>query len=199
MREIEDFKYLVRFPLQKQIAATLIFDVTYFMLKKKGVLVSLKAWAGDVEPYDSLEEVWVHIRGVPPKWSIRSVFRQISSSLGEMLEVDWNSLFTSFFSMVRVKIACKDHAKIPSKILFEMRNHLYVIHFRVEAEGGGLGENLDDGVNYLDAGDGQDKGVEEIDHDLVEEEKGTPIEGDKTSNNGNLGTRCDVPSLNNDG
>jgi hypothetical protein len=44
-----------------------------------------------------------------------------------MMEVDWSSLFTSFFSMVRVKIAYKDPSKIPSKRLFEMKNQLYVI------------------------------------------------------------------------
>jgi hypothetical protein len=69
LREIEDFRYLVRFPPHKQIANTLISDITYVKLKKERVLVSLKAWAGDIEPFDVLEEVWVQIRGVPPKCS----------------------------------------------------------------------------------------------------------------------------------
>jgi hypothetical protein len=55
LKEIEDFKYLVRFPPHKQIASALISDITYFKMKK-GVLVSLKAWTGDIDPYDSLEE-----------------------------------------------------------------------------------------------------------------------------------------------
>jgi hypothetical protein len=63
---LEEFKYLVRFPPHKQIADTIISDTTYFKLKKEGVLVSLKACNGDIEPYDVLEEVWVQIRGVPP-------------------------------------------------------------------------------------------------------------------------------------
>jgi hypothetical protein len=28
-------------------------------------MVSLRAWTGDIEPYDALEEVWVQIRGSP--------------------------------------------------------------------------------------------------------------------------------------
>jgi hypothetical protein len=66
LRELEEFKYLVRFPPDKQISNTIISDTTYFKLKKEGVLVSLRAWNGDIEPYDSLEETWVQIRGVPP-------------------------------------------------------------------------------------------------------------------------------------
>jgi hypothetical protein len=69
LREIEDFRYLVRFPPHKQIANTLISDITYVKLKKERVLVSLKASVGDIEPFDVLEEVWVQIRGVPPKCS----------------------------------------------------------------------------------------------------------------------------------
>jgi hypothetical protein len=136
LREIEEYKYLVWFPPQKVISETLISDITYFKLKKEGVLVSLKAWAGDIEPYESLEEVWVQVTGVPPKWSTWRCFRQLASSLGKMLEINWTSLFSSFFSMVRIKITCKDRTRIPKKRLFEMNNNLYVIHFKVEEESG---------------------------------------------------------------
>jgi hypothetical protein len=67
LKEIEDFKYLVRFPPHKQITSTLISDITYFNMKKEGVLVSLKAWTGDIDPYDSLEEVWIQMSGIPPQ------------------------------------------------------------------------------------------------------------------------------------
>jgi hypothetical protein len=66
---VEDYKFLVRFPPLKKLANTLISDITYVKMKKAGVLVSLKAWSGDIEPYDVLEEVWIQISGVPPKWS----------------------------------------------------------------------------------------------------------------------------------
>jgi hypothetical protein len=44
LRELEEYRYLVRFPPHKQIANTLISDAIYFKMRKEGVLVSLKAW-----------------------------------------------------------------------------------------------------------------------------------------------------------
>jgi hypothetical protein len=66
LREIEEYRYLVRFPLHSQVSTTLISDATYFKLRKEGVLVSLRARAGDIEPYDTLDVIWVQIKGVPP-------------------------------------------------------------------------------------------------------------------------------------
>jgi hypothetical protein len=169
LRELEEFKYLVRFPPDKQISNTIISDTTYFKLKKEGVLVSLRAWNGDIEPYDSLEETWVQIRGVPPppRWSKWRTFRQIASSLGKMIEIDWNSLFSSFFNMVKIKVACKDSTKIPKKRLFEMRNNLYVIDFKVEGHVD-LGEDDDEnGEGKDDPGQGRDNGMEEFQHDSL--------------------------------
>jgi hypothetical protein len=83
LKGIGDFRYLVRFPPHKQVATTLISDITYFKLHKEGVLVSLSA-----DPYDALDDVWVQISGIPPKWSDWRTLRQVSSSLGKLLEVD---------------------------------------------------------------------------------------------------------------
>jgi hypothetical protein len=66
------------------VAATLISDTTYFKMKE-GVLVSLEAWTGDIDPYDSLEEAWVQISGIPPRWSNWRTLRQIASSLGKFV------------------------------------------------------------------------------------------------------------------
>jgi hypothetical protein len=75
LKEIEDFRYLVRFPPHKQLTSTLISDTTYFKMKKVGVLVSLRACTGDIDPYDVLEEVWVQISGIPPKRSNWKTFQ----------------------------------------------------------------------------------------------------------------------------
>jgi hypothetical protein len=153
LKEIEDMKYLVRFPPHKSVSTILISETTYFKIKKDYVLVSLKASMGDIESYDVLDEIWVQIRGVPPKWSSWRTFYQIACSLGKMVEIDWNSLFSSFFSMVRVKIACKNVDKISLKRLFEMQKLMYVIHFKVEKR-----QDRRDGGEDDDGGDNKDNG-----------------------------------------
>jgi hypothetical protein len=87
----------------------------------------VRAWICDIDPSNTLEELSVQISGIHPKWCNWKTFRKIASSLGELMEVDWNSLFASFFGMVRVKISCKEVAKIPRKRLFEMKQNLYLI------------------------------------------------------------------------
>jgi hypothetical protein len=47
--------------------------------------VSLRAWTGDVGPYDVLDKIWVQIRGIPLKWRDWKTFNQIASSLGRMV------------------------------------------------------------------------------------------------------------------
>jgi hypothetical protein len=91
---VEDFKYPIWFPPHKQIVTTLISYTNYFKMCKEGVMVSLKAWNGDIDPYDALNEAWVQTSGIPPKWCNWKTFRQVASSLGKMVVIDWNSLFT---------------------------------------------------------------------------------------------------------
>lgn len=66
LRDLEDYRYLIRFPPNKQLSTILIHKQTYFNLEKEGVLVSLKAWTGDIEPIATLEDVWVRSEGSPP-------------------------------------------------------------------------------------------------------------------------------------
>jgi hypothetical protein len=86
------------------------------------------------------------MRVVPTKWSKWKMFTQMASSLEKMIDIGSNSLFTSFFSMVRVKIACKDAAKISKKRLFEMNKNMLLIQFKVEEELGTGSVGDEDGV-----------------------------------------------------
>ena len=75
---------------------------------------------------------------------------------GLMIEVDWPTLFKSFYEMVRVKVACKDYKKIPHERLFEMNKNLHVVSFTVEANR----ENSKDG-HYGNGDDGGDNGADD--------------------------------------
>jgi hypothetical protein len=55
-----------------------------------------------------------------------------------MVEVDWSTLFKTFYEVVRIKVACKDPAKIPTDRLFVMNRNLHVVSFLVETEGGNI-------------------------------------------------------------
>jgi hypothetical protein len=110
------------------------------------------------------------------------MFSQIAYSLGRMVEIDLNSLFTSFFSMVRAKVVAKVVTKILNKRLFEMKKNLYVVQFKVEGCVVGDGESDmggdDDDRDNNDQADGDEQGMKELEHDMVEE-KETPKRGTK--------------------
>lgn len=165
LREMDEYKYLVRFPPHKKISSILIHKLTYFTLEKEGVLMSLKEWTGEVEPYAVLEEVWVQVKGVPPKWIDWLTLRQLGSTLGKLTDVDWNSLLTSYGEMMRIKVKCKNPTRIPSKRVFELEDKLYLIHLKPEnvaLNSGGKGDDDDE-----EGGGGDDPAFEDM-----EEEQG---------------------------
>lgn len=104
--------------------------------------------------------------------------REVASSLGLLVEVDWQTLFTSFFSLVRVRIQCKDPTKIPRRRIFLFNQQIYVITFKPE------------GFEQLDNPDGggpeNDGGVEELendDDDLLDDD---PKDNDPPQDGGSL-------------
>lgn len=68
LKKAEENSYIVRFPPNKRVENLVVGSETMFYLKKNGVMASLKSWDGNIEPVGKLEEVWVQIRGMPPKW-----------------------------------------------------------------------------------------------------------------------------------
>jgi hypothetical protein len=64
--------------------------------------VSLRAWASDIEPYDTLDEVWVQIKGVPPPMEQVEMIVTNSLLLGQDVRNRLELTFLHFFSMVGV-------------------------------------------------------------------------------------------------
>lgn len=79
-----------------------------------------------------LEKVWVQIRGILPKWVDWWSIKDVASSMGMLMEVDWLVLFSSFFSVARVRIRCKNPKKIPKQRVYKMDGGCYRISFKTE-------------------------------------------------------------------
>lgn len=85
------------------------------------------------------------------------------SGIGMMVEVDWHSLFNSFFSLARVRIQCKNPTRIPKERIFVFGTQLFKIAFKPEGY-----EQMED---FSDAG--SEKGDDDKDseeEDLLDEE-----------------------------
>jgi hypothetical protein len=86
IREITPCKYLVRFPPHKKVAD--LKNLPSFNLRKDGVQVEVMEWVEDLDHFSELKEVWIILKGIPPKLCDCKVFAQMASSFGLLLDVD---------------------------------------------------------------------------------------------------------------
>jgi len=122
-----------------------------------------------------------------PRWCHWRVFAQLASGFGLMTEVDWSTLFKSFYETVRVKVACKYFRKIPTKRLYEMNKKLHLVYFSVDAEQEKMQQ--DQGNDGDDGGDddlGDDGGRKMTLDDIPIDEQPPHTQGSSTSNNSRI-------------
>jgi hypothetical protein len=86
MRRLDEKRFLVRFPPGKKIKDLVSFPS--INLKKKGVSVSFMDWNGDIPAYSEMEEVWVKVEGIPPKYLSWRVMMRVATALGIPIDVD---------------------------------------------------------------------------------------------------------------
>ncbi|KAM0922371.1 hypothetical protein ACQ4PT_006289 [Festuca glaucescens] len=130
IRMLDEWNYLVKFPPHLNVEE--IAGYPSFGLPKEGVFVKVHVWSGVMDYYADLEEVWLQIRGLNQEWCKWPTLMQFVTAFGIMVDVDWYGMFKTFYEILRVKIKCRDHNRIPASIIFEVQGVLFQIRFAVE-------------------------------------------------------------------
>ncbi|KAM0878763.1 hypothetical protein ACQ4PT_034655 [Festuca glaucescens] len=150
IRQVGAKKFLIRLPPNKNINE--LVEYPSININKEGVSVCFTMWNGELDPFGELQEVWVKVQGIPPKWCTWKVIAQVASSLRVLVNVDWHMIFRSFYKTVRMKVFVREVEKIPADRIFEMEKNMYLVFFDVEEE-----EYLDE-TDVGDGGGGDDDG-----------------------------------------
>ncbi|KAM0902134.1 hypothetical protein ACQ4PT_019499 [Festuca glaucescens] len=145
IRQLDEWNFLVKFPPHLKVEE--IAGYPSFGLPKEGVFVKVHVWSGILDYYANLQEVWLQIRGLNQDWCKRPTPMQFVTAFGIMLDVDWYGMFRTFYEIVRVKIKCRDHSRIPAARIFEIDGFLFQIKFAVE--GPSSVTQLEEGVDYI--------------------------------------------------
>jgi len=179
VRQLDEWSFLVRFPPNKRVQD--LADLYSINLHKEGVSIKVEVWNGELDSYTELQDVWLQIRGIPPKWCSWQVLDQLASSYGLLEDMDWQGLFQSFYEVARIKIKCRDYTKIPKQRIFCMGNKLYNLDMTVETS---EVQNTENGDNDGEDGDdGKDDPAME-DEDPLDPEEPNFGAGGSTARNG---------------
>lgn len=84
-----------------------------FQLKNHGVTLTVSVWQNDqdIAPTYELEEVWVHVTGVPHAYRHYLVFWAVGTVIGATLEVDM--LTYRMKGVIRIKVGMMDKRQLP--------------------------------------------------------------------------------------
>jgi hypothetical protein len=90
-----------------------------------------------------MEEVWVRVEGIPPKYLSWRVMMRVATALGIPIDVDWHEIFRSFYKVLRIKVAVRDVTKIPGNRLMEFGGRNFMLSLAVVQDPVGEGDNGD--------------------------------------------------------
>jgi hypothetical protein len=142
---LDEWNYLVKFPPHLNVEE--IAGYPRFGLPKENVFVKVHVWSGVMDYYADLEEVWLQIRGLNQEWCKWPILMQFVTAFCIMVHVDWYGMFKTFYEIVRVKIKCRDHNRIPASRIFEIQGVLFHVRFIIEGPANVV--NLEDNENNL--------------------------------------------------
>ncbi|KAF2939952.1 hypothetical protein DAI22_03g235100 [Oryza sativa Japonica Group] len=107
-----DNSYLVTFPSEEELNR---MDDVEFRLKNHGVSITIQQWQqdSDIIPVYQLDEVWVHITGVPHSWRHYLCFWALGTVVGTTQEVDMLTFRKK--GIIRIKVGVLSRADLPIK------------------------------------------------------------------------------------
>lgn len=190
IRELDPKNFLVRFPPWKNVSELSEFPA--FDLEKEGVNVKITSWTGEVSALAELQDFWVTVKGIPPKWCAWKTFGQLASMFGILMDVDWSTMFKSFYAEIKLLISCRDPSKIPKQRIVEMNQKLYLLLLSVE----GVPQADEDGIDPEDDLD-DDNGVPDQNMDTDPNQRASSSPSQHTpADNSHSGSYTNFPGMN---
>jgi len=109
--------FLVAFPSEEALNS--MVDIGY-QLKNHGVTLTISVWQQDQDiiPAYELDEVWVHITGVPPSYRHYLVFWALGTVIGATLDVDMLTYRKTGVIRVKVRILNKGQLPLTTDLVF---------------------------------------------------------------------------------
>ncbi|KAG2603728.1 hypothetical protein PVAP13_4NG007101 [Panicum virgatum] len=127
----DENSFLVAFPSDDSLQR--MVDIG-FQLKNHGVTLTVSVWQNDqdIAPTYELEEVWVHVTGVPHAYRHYLVFWAVGTVIGATLEVDM--LTYRMKGVIRIKVGMMDKRQLPHTTDLVFGTQGYHVTFAQEDE-----------------------------------------------------------------
>ena len=126
-RSVGDGKFLLRFPTANM--ANQWSRVKNLTLRNEA-LIKIEAWSPAVGAKGVHQSAWFRVTGIPTDQRSVRTLAKVGGLVGEVIEIDEESRFN--YDYVRLRIACRDVARVPKTA--ESRLGMYLMDFGFERE-----------------------------------------------------------------